>query len=112
MLQHAVTPNSVGSLVAWQQEDGVHAFTIEEKLGGEADDSILTEAYGNSEGFLQWHGPAAMSFWQLVQTDRDFSVIYSKPGSLSWVQGLILFPRARTVVLNMDSQICKYFRVQ
>lgn len=34
MLQHAVTPNSVGSLVAWQQEDGVHAFTIEEKLGG------------------------------------------------------------------------------
>lgn len=31
MLQHALTPNSVGSLVAWQQEAGVHAFTIGEK---------------------------------------------------------------------------------
>lgn len=31
MLQHAVTPNSVGAVVAWQQEDGVHAFTVEVK---------------------------------------------------------------------------------
>lgn len=64
------------------------------KTRGEADDSILTEAYGNSQGFLQWHGPAVMSFWQLVQTDRDFN---STSTSIS------LFPWAYTVVLNMDS---------
>lgn len=54
MLQHAVTPNSVGSLVAWQQEDGVHVFTVEEKPRLNADDGVLTEAYGCLQGFLRW----------------------------------------------------------
>lgn len=45
MLQHAVTPNSVGSLVAWQQEDRVHVSTVEENPRLNDDDSILLEAY-------------------------------------------------------------------
>lgn len=36
MIQHAVTPNSVGASVAWQQEDGVHVFTVEVKTWGES----------------------------------------------------------------------------
>lgn len=57
MLQHALTPNSVGSLVAWQQEAGVHAFTVEgKKKGGKKSRGgglILTEAYGTSRGLPQ-----------------------------------------------------------
>lgn len=44
MLQHAVTPNSVGSLVAWQQEDRVHVSAVEENPRLNDDDSILLEA--------------------------------------------------------------------
>lgn len=36
MLQTTVTPNSVGALVAWQQEDGVYVFTAEVKTWGES----------------------------------------------------------------------------
>lgn len=44
MLIHAVTPNSVGPLVAWQQEDGVRALNVAEKPRVKAD-NILTKAY-------------------------------------------------------------------
>lgn len=35
MLQHAVTPNSVADLVAWQQGEEVRVFTVEIKTYGE-----------------------------------------------------------------------------
>lgn len=47
MLQHAVTPNTVGALVAWQQEDGVHVFTVKVKTWGENwNICVLIEAEG------------------------------------------------------------------
>lgn len=87
MLQHALTPNSVGSLVAWQQEAGVHAFTIEGRKknpGWVADFNRC-----NSLGFPQWHGAAVMSPWQSVRLHHisvrcdvegiNFSLVFQKP---------------------------------
>lgn len=37
VLQHASTPNSIVAPVAWQLEDGVHAFTVKVKPAVKAD---------------------------------------------------------------------------
>lgn len=44
MLQHAVIPNSVGALVAWQQEDEVHVCIVEVKPRVKADNTCFNRS--------------------------------------------------------------------
>lgn len=96
MLQHVVTPNSVGPLVAWQQEDGVHVFTVKVKTWGENwNVCVLIEAEGCLQGLSRWNRKA--------KTSR---AMYSRPGSYCFfpgVQQINLGPWADKVVLNSDS---------
>lgn len=69
MLQHALTPNSVGSLVAWQQEAGVHAFTIEE--------------WKKKEKNPGWGADFNRSIWELARVSTMTRSVSGEPLTIS-----------------------------
>ena len=108
ILQQAVTPNSVGALVAWQQEDEVHVFTVEVKTWGE---SWLCVFFKRSRGLLtgvvkkKWKGKDSLGeCTRYYHVKCQWCTVDHAPFSfLPWLQQINLGPWANEAALKSDS---------